>query len=527
MQLFRKLVILSHRYLGIAISLLVAMWFASGILMIYTGGMPEIAPQERLEHLSALQLDAVTVTPAEASQRAGFDAQDGFDGRVTILTVMDRPAYRFASDDTVFADSGEVLQTLNQDDSRTAAAHFLKLSPDKLHSVGTLTQVDQWTLGMGRQMPLYKFSADDGLGSEVYVQPKTAEIAMLTTRRSRALAWASTIPHWLYFAALRANQPVWYQIVVWTSALACALALLGLILSVTQFKRVRPFRLRSAIPYAGWMRWHYITGAVFGLFTLTWAFSGLLSMEPFEWTRAEGLDVPREAFTGGPLDLRQFEAVRGEELLEGGIERRRFMRSGCPSGDPTKEVEFVRIQDEPYYVVRCAAGATDATPPRERLHQPYGVSGRAEPDRLLVSAKTLEARTVPFSTDSLMTRLRAAVPDAPVVEQQLLTDYDSYYYSRGRQTPLPVLRVKFGDPAETWFYIDPQMSRVVAAVHRLNRVERWLYSGLHDLDFSFWYERRPLWDIAVITLLLGGLASSSIGLFLGIKRLLRLRTRGV
>ena len=60
---------------------------------------------------------------------------------------------------------------------------------------------------MGRQMPLYKFAADDGLGTEVYVQPKTAEIAMLTTRRSRALAWLSTIPHWLYFTSLRANQP--------------------------------------------------------------------------------------------------------------------------------------------------------------------------------------------------------------------------------------------------------------------------------------------------------------------------------
>ena len=45
-----------------------------------------------------------------------------------------------------------------------------------------------------------------------------------------------------------------------------------------------------------------------------------------------------------------------------------------------------------------------------------------------------------------------------------------------------MLRVKFGDPAQTWFYIDPEMSRVVAAVHRLNRVERWLYSGLHDLE---------------------------------------------
>jgi uncharacterized membrane protein YedE/YeeE len=35
-----------------------------------------------------------------------------------------------------------------------------------------------------------------------------------------------------------------------------------------------------------------------------------------------------------------------------------------------------------------------------------------------------------------------------------------------------------------------------------------------------------LWDIAVITLCLGGLASSGIGLFLGAKRLLRMAGKG-
>jgi len=151
----------------------------------------------------------------------------------------------------------------------------------------------------------------------------------------------------------------------------------------------------------------------------------------------------------------------------------------------------------------------------------YGSAGPAEQDRLLVAAKTLEVRRQPFSTESLMTRLRGAVPDVPVVEEQLLTDYDSYYYSRARQAPLPVLRVKFADPAQTWFYVDPETSRVLAQVHRLNRLERWLYNGLHSLDFSFWYNRRPWWDIGTIALLLGGLASSGIGLFLGIKRLWR------
>jgi len=116
---------------------------------------------------------------------------------------------------------------------------------------------------------------------------------LLTTRRARAFAWISTIPHWLYFSALRTDQGVWYRVVVWTSELACLLALLGLALAVTQFRRTKPLRLarRSRTP-AG-MRWHYITGAVFGIFTLTFAFSGLLSMEPFAWTNAEGLYVSR------------------------------------------------------------------------------------------------------------------------------------------------------------------------------------------------------------------------------------------
>ena len=120
-----------------------------------------------------------------------------------------------------------------------------------------------------------------------------------------------------------------------------------------------------------------------------------------------------------------------------------------------------------------------------------------------------------------MARLRTAVPDAQIADSQLLTEYDSYYYSRGRQTPLPVLRVKFDDPAQTWFYIDPEMSQLLSQVPRLARVERWLYNGLHSLDFSFWYQKRPLWDIGMILLSLGGLASSGIGLYLGVKRLRR------
>jgi hypothetical protein len=120
-----------------------------------------------------------------------------------------------------------------------------------------------------------------------------------------------------------------------------------------------------------------------------------------------------------------------------------------------------------------------------------------------------------------MARLRAELPDVPVVESQLLSEYDSYYYSRRQQTPLPVLRVKFDDPAQTWFYVDPETSRLLARITSYSRVERWLYNGLHSLDFAFWYDKRPVWDIGMILLLLGGLTSTAIGFCLGVKRLLK------
>jgi hypothetical protein len=501
MKLFRKYLILTHRYLGIALSLLVIVWFVSGIVMMYAGGMPRLTPQLRLERLPPLDLSRIRLTPAEAADRAGDT------GRTQLLTVLDRPAYRIGGT-TVFADTGEILGDVGLEQSRGIAATFMNLPVERVRHARTLTRIDQWTLGQSRALPLHKFSVDDESGTELYVQPASGEVTTLTTRRSRTLAWIGTIPHWLYFAALRENQRLWYRIVVWTSAAACLLAVIGLVLAVIVIRRPAPFQLAKAVPYTGWLRWHYITGGVFGIFTVTWAFSGLLSMEPFGWTNATGLQVPRQALTGGPVDLSRFG-----NMDQAGWDR-------ILGGRAIKEVEFSRIQDEHYYIVRLAA---DPSGPqrRERLHQPYYVTGRVESDRFVVNASTLAVRSAPFTTTSLVERLQAAIPTESIVESELLTEYDSYYYSRGRQTPLPVLRVKFNDPAETWVYVDPEMSQVLATIHRLNRVERWLYNGLHSLDFSFWYDKRPLWDIGMLTLLLGGLTTSCLGLIMGIKRLAR------
>src|SRR5262245_52071275 len=213
--------------------------------------------------------------------------------------------------------------------------------------------------------------------------------------------------------------------------------------------------------------------------------------------------------TGCPVELDRFprfEAAPWDALLD---------------GRTLKELEFRRMAAPPYYLARYTGASTEPDPRRERLHQPYPITGRAEPQHMLVDARTLTARTEPFPTDALLARLRAAAPDASIVTHELLADYDAYYYSRNRQAALPVLRVKFDDPLETWVYVDPELGQIVASIHRLHRIERWLYNGLHSLDFGFWYNRRPLWDIGMIVLSLGALVTSTIGFWLGLRRLRR------
>ena len=107
-SLATRLLIPLHRWLGIVIGLVVVLWFASGIAMIYVGGMPELTPRTRLDHLDALDLSRVRLTPAQAAQQLAQDG--GAPGTPILLTVLERPAYRFpAAGATIFAASLALL----------------------------------------------------------------------------------------------------------------------------------------------------------------------------------------------------------------------------------------------------------------------------------------------------------------------------------------------------------------------------------------------------------------------------------
>jgi hypothetical protein len=515
MKWVRRPLILVHRYLGMVLSLLFVMWFISGIGMMYARGMPGLTRQLRLLRLPEIDLSKVRFTPLEAAAKLGGEEGGGALGRVVVGAILDRPVYRLGAgrggSSIVFADDGTVLDGVDAEMAKAIAARFMNVPEDKLH-YSLHTEVDQWTIGQRRQLPLHKITVDDDARTELYLSPQSGDVSVLTTRGSRALAWVAAIPHWMYFTALRTNDRLWRQVVLWASGLGCVLALAGIILGFTQFKFSRPFKLRripSYIPYSGWMRWHYITGFIFGILTLTWVFSGMLSMEPWSWASAPGLQGNlRGLLTGGALDPEEFPQLEASAW------------KGLLTDRKLKEIEYTRIQGEPYFIARSVPAGEVQERRTDRVRQEYDVQFSADPDRTLISAKTLQIRNEPFSVESLMSRVKEAYPDTPIVESAVLTEYDSYYYSRDRQAPLPVLRVKFADPAKTWIYVDPQMSQQAGSLHRLDRVERWIYNGFHSLDFAFWYSS-PVWDAGVILLSLGGTAVSLLGVYLGFKRLIR------
>ncbi len=92
---------------------------------------------------------------------------------------------------------------------------------------------------------------------------------------------------------------------------------------------------------------------------------------------------------------------------------------------------------------------------------------------------------------------------------RIMDEYDAYYLDRHGERPLPVIYAELNDASHTRYYIDIKTARVAGTYSSRNWVNRWLYHGLHSLDFPWLYKYRPLWDIVVIFFMAGGTACVS------------------
>jgi uncharacterized iron-regulated membrane protein len=507
---WRKLLVYTHRWLGIAGCVLFIAWFLSGIVMMYAR-MPGLAEEERLARAQPLDLSRATISPADAAEMFGLSGD-----RMHVGMLQGRPVYRFGTGRSltiVYADTGEFFDGMDKNGAADVARAYAPGYAGPFHYDAYLTEPDQWTLQAGTVRPLHRFALDDAEATRLYVSEVTGDVVLRTTRRERFWGYLGPVMHWVYFTPLRRNGLYWSEFVIWSSLIGCVMCVSGLLWGLWRLSPRSQYRLKrvpSATPYSGWMKWHHYAGLLFGAVTLTWTYSGLLSMGPFDWFSSPPMTrEQREASAGGPMRL---------DLLT--LESMRAAMATLSSSFVPRELEAMQFQGEPFWAAYRPPSSDEATTwmhagllPRKPLptleHQ-------------YVSAEHPERGAFKkFDDDAMFVIAKAAMPGVAVRDAVWLQDYDGYYYDSRASLSLPVLRVRYADEHSTWLYFDPQRGRLVERSVSVTRLRRWLYQGFHSLDFPAIYFRRPLWDAIVIALSIGGTVLSVTTLLPAWRRLRR------
>ena len=473
-----------HRWLGIGMCLLFALWFASGIVMMYVE-YPELTEEERLTNLLSIDFDEIRIAPSQVSAIA--ERTDNFAG-LKLTTILGRPAYQIQSNSegptTVFADDGSILKGLSEAQALTAAQQSgfyqsgLKLQHDGIRDY------DQWTLssGLNASRPLHRVKLNDPAGTVLYVSDKSGQIVRDTNRTEMLWNWVGSTIHWIYPAQLRKNTNLWIDVIVYLSLIGIFSVLTGAVIGIMRLRISKPYKGKYFSPYSGMMKWHHIMGLLSVVFVSTFIFSGLMSMGPwgvFESSIPQSLQIARYQ----NRDAVAVNALHDARDLSGAA--------------GVKEVRWHSIAGEPYLVVL-----------RSDVNRSVRFNGEKDRDQSLTLLATLTGA------------IPSLLPDHRLEDLEMIREYDDYYYSRhNRYRPLPVYRAKFNDQEETWYHIDLVTGEIVNRVTSANRIERWIYNGLHSLDFQLLINKRPVWGVVVGLLSICGLAFSITSIVIAWRRL--------
>ena len=458
-----------------------------------------------------LNLSMAAVEPAVAARLFSRPVD-----RMRVGTNAGRPVYRFFDGmawKTIHADTGESLDC-RQETALQVVAAFVPEHTGTLEHREYITEPDQWSLQIRGLLPAHVVKVGDSADTYLYVSEQTGEVVMKTTREGRFWGYLGAVVHWIYFTPIRRHSDFWVELIIWTSIAGCVLCLFGLVWGVWRYSPLSRYRLRrvsSHSPYAGMMWWHHYAGLAFGVVTLTWIFSGLLSMNPWDWSPDTSPSLQqRRAVSGGPLAIEDLTLAQLREAA-----------AQLGSAISLKEIEIVRYRGELFAEAYVPPSAEQLA--ALALGDPGAVLAPriALQHRLVSLTRPVQGLFAEFDRSTLVAAARDAMPGVQVEDIAWLEGYDAYYYDRHGELPLPILRVRFADADGTWLYLNPKRGEIVRKEERLSRLNRWLYHGLHSLDFPWLYQQRPLWDVVVIALSVGGIALSLTSAPAALRRLRR------
>ncbi len=476
----KRAFVLVHLYLGLVLCLVFAIWFVSGIAMIYYR-TPVLDAIQRVSFEQPLGSELEFARPAELT---GLVADWSEVEELSAGTFQGRPLYRWRLGDgqwrSGWADDG---CSASFDAERLAPAAFSWFGGEAAFRYsGSFDENSQWTFfrEVRGHLPLHRFTTGHSLlRNDVYFSSQTGEPLITTSPTSRLLYVLGPGLHYASFYPIRNRNQLWRDLVNWTSSAGVLLAVTGVVLGLWRIRWQALGTYRRKIPFTRfWMRWHHIVGLVVAVPTFTFVLSGLFSMNPGGMFPRTAVSETLTAAYQGPRAPIAFlpPADAGVESL----------------GFAPRRIEY-RQRDGTFHLLAHANGQT-----RQRVSLEDG---------------TWQAQR-PFSKATLTEHFENLGSKA-VLRAEWLEHYDNYYYSRKeRYRPLPVLRLILDDPKETWLYIEPTSGEFLRQTEQGSRVQRWVYNGLHSLDPQFLLNRPWLWTFVIWFLSLGGLVLSVTGVTL-------------
>ncbi|WP_415880668.1 PepSY domain-containing protein [Methylomonas sp. TEB] len=511
----------THRWLGVVLALFMFFWFFTGIAIIYSTPTTQSRSQQ-LAHAESLAPEVGWLSLGEAwdrsaEQRKLFAAQHQSkpanmgehgaqaktesgnwaeasvgiaDARLVrrndepFWLVEDTKGARFA----LSALDGSLRETSVEQALRIADDWFKREGIN--HNLQVVETVEAPIILRNQEAlrPFHRVASDDG--DELLISARTGEVLHASTCVDRAFYYAG---NWLHlFKPLEAIGLGQYRhdVQLWSGLGATIACITGLIIGWLRWRpgfngkptysqgRTQPYR-------EFWFKWHFWSGLIGGTVALSWALSGFIDTNP------------GKLFSEANLTRQELNRYLGKVLPDA-------MRNWQPGplsnadGKDVVELSWRRLGGE---AVLLAYG-------RDGQRLPQAVDGAVQQ----------------FNKISVTDAILRVSQDTPIASQELLEDYDSYYYPRHHQSlvekPLPVVVVELADAAGTRFYLDPQDGSLLAKLDRSRRVFRWLYSGLHHWDFG-WLYHRPIWDAWMLTWVGFGLVLGASSLVVGWKRLVK------
>ena len=266
-----------HRWLGVALCLMLALWFFTGSVLSFVP-FPSLSHGDRIAGSEPIDFGRLGIEPAVALRAA----DDPFIDHARLISVAGQPRYVIVRGQqpvlAIDGQTGEFARLLDAAMARAIAERFFN---GTVQAIEGPFEHDQWTVhdGYVPYQPFYKAVLNDAAGTHLYVSARSGEVVQRTRRFERGWNYVGAVVHWVNVVPLRANYELWRR-VMWTLALGgIVLAAAGLFLGYVRYINLKRQLRPGLSPFSGLLRWHHAIGLFAGVLILSWVSSGWLSLD--------------------------------------------------------------------------------------------------------------------------------------------------------------------------------------------------------------------------------------------------------